>query len=127
MTGTIKDSINGIKKLEQKMSAGKKDPELLKKLGIEFGKLKKSKEGPLAYLDLTTTEDILNLYKVDTEDYYEELQSEDTELKGSSNPNNYAWLSSDIHLVVIKRTARNEKIAGKVITQILSALKEMGK
>jgi hypothetical protein len=67
---------------------------------------------------------MIHLYGVDTEDYFEKLQRSDVALKGRTNPNNYAILPPDIHLVVIKRTVRNEQIANSIVKEIISALKE---
>lgn len=124
MTKTIKESVEEIKKLEQKVVKDSEDSDSLKKLGVAFKSLAKLKDGPLSYLDVTTTEEIIHLYDVDTEDYFEELQRKGTELKGASNPGNYAWIHSDIRLVVIERTKKNEEIAKSVVKEIVSALKE---
>lgn len=126
MPGTIKDPVESIKRLEQSRGNDRKDRASTIKLAAAFEELLKLKDGALAYLDVTTTEDIIHLYGVDTEQYFEKLQRKEVGLKGQTNPNNYAILPSDIHLVVIEKTAHNEEVARLVINQIISALKEGG-
>lgn len=124
MPETLKESIGNIKKLEQNIIKNDEDIDSLKKLRVAFGKLQKIKDGPLTYLDVTGTEDMIHLYDVDAEQYLEEMQKEDRKLVGSSNPENYPWLKADIDLVVIDRTPANEKLAGQIVKEIISGLKD---
>lgn len=121
---TLSENMARIKELEQRVRKDKKDLASIKKLVTEFEGLQKLKEGPLAYLDVTTTEDMIHLYKVDTESYFEELQRKEMGLTGATNPNNYIIIPTDIRLVVIERSTHNEEIAKSIINLILNALKK---
>lgn len=126
MPQTLKESIDGIKAFEKKLLENKKDVLLMKELATAFEALSKLKEGPLAYLDITTTEEMIHLYDVDTEDEFEHLQTEEVGLTGATNPNNYAIIPLDIKLKIIKRTPNNIKIADAIVSEIIAALKTSG-
>ena len=114
--------LSKIKELEQGFSQNFEDTARCKKLRDYFTELNDTPYGSLDYMDVTTAEDIKKMYDVDTEDYFEALDTKKLPLEGSSNPNNYAFLINDLGVIVIERTKRNEAVGKKIISLIISEL-----
>ena len=114
-------SVSEIKELEDRASKNPRDKDSLDRLRKCFANLSDTEDGPLEYIDITTTGEIKNLYKIDTGEYFDALDKK-TEDMGGGNPNNYAILANNFKLVVIERTPRNESISKDIVNQIISAL-----
>ena len=111
-----------IKAAEAAASGREITPAAAKKLHALFGELAKSEPGPLSYVDVTTAEDMKEIYGVDAEEEFEMMDEKEVQLKGANNPNRYVWLTEDIELVVLSNTARNKKVAKEIVQIIMKKL-----
>jgi len=122
-----KQTVEKIKAAETAASDKGLSPASAKKLHAMFGELVKSEPGPLSYVDVTTAEDMKEIYGLDAEEEFEMMDEKEVHLKGAGNPNKYTWLTEDIELVVLGNTARNRKVAKSIVQLILKKLDNLGK
>ncbi len=114
--------VREIKELEQKVHKNKKDFESRTRLLAGLTKLQNLEDGPLAYIDVTSPEEIEKNYNVNVRSYFAKLDGKDLEIKDYSNPNNYAFLPSNLKMIVIGRTSKNREIAMLIIKQMITAI-----
>ncbi|MDE1810726.1 MAG: hypothetical protein KGH66_01655 [Candidatus Micrarchaeota archaeon] len=118
---STKSILDGIKKVEESQR-GEMKPASAKKLSGLFQQLSEAEGGPLAYVDITTAEDMKEIYGVEVEEEFEMMDEREMKLKGASNAEGYQWLTQDIELVVLGNTPRNKKISKQIVARILKAL-----
>ena len=119
---STKSILEGIKKVEESAQKGEMKPASAKKLSGLFQQLSEAEGGPLAYVDITTAEEMKEIYGVEAEEEFEMMDEKEMKLKGASNAGGYQWLTQDIELVVLGNTARNRKISKQIVAMILKAL-----
>jgi len=117
-----KQALEKIKAAEAAASDKGLTPASAKKLRMLFDELSNSEPGPLSYVDVTTAEEMKEIYGVDAEEEFEMMDEKEVQLKGANNPNKYAWLTEDIELVVLGNTARNRKVAKEIVQLIVKKL-----